>query len=55
MGSSGEANGRGSKQSEDPLYAELDQRMKTLQLPAACSFIFGIVERYSVRYWYFSC
>ena len=30
---------------KDPLYIELDQRMRTLQLPAACSFIFGIIER----------
>lgn len=27
------------------LITELDQRTRTLQLPAACSFVFGLIER----------
>lgn len=35
----------GEPTAKDPMFAELNQRMKTLQLPAACSFVFGIIER----------
>lgn len=31
---------------DEKLHFELEERVKTLQLPSACSFIFSMVERY---------